>query len=70
MSDDWILDVRGRTLLDGTTQRDIEGMSQPVRCSHCGGVYDLGKVEVWVCRMITRSGLLVLNTDNGGGWRW
>ena len=39
------LDMRGRILLDGTTQRDIEGMSQPVRC-RCGGVYDLGTVTV------------------------
>jgi hypothetical protein len=23
-----------------------KGMHQPVRCSFCGGVYDLGKVEV------------------------
>jgi hypothetical protein len=23
-----------------------EGMMSPVRCTHCGGVYDLGMVEV------------------------
>jgi hypothetical protein len=23
-----------------------EGMFQPVRCTHCRGIYDLGKVEV------------------------
>jgi len=40
------LDMRGRLLLDGTSQHDIEQMSQPVQCRHCGGVYDLGKVEV------------------------
>lgn len=24
----------------------MEGMFQPVRCTHCAGIYDLGKVEV------------------------
>lgn len=25
---------------------DISNMFMPVRCTHCGGVYDAGKVEV------------------------
>jgi hypothetical protein len=41
---EFMLDTHGR-LLDDTSQRNIEAMSQPVRC-RCGGVYDLGTVEV------------------------
>jgi hypothetical protein len=27
-------------------EAELRGMHQPVRCRHCGGVYDLGTVEV------------------------
>lgn len=47
MSDDYLyLDMQGRVLLDGTTQAQIEGMSQPARCRFCHKVYDLGTVTV------------------------
>ena len=33
-------------LYSRATHRAIAGMHQPVRCRWCGGVYDLGTVEV------------------------
>ena len=30
----------------GEVLADTSGMFMPVRCAHCGGVYDAGKVEV------------------------
>ncbi|MFV8317141.1 hypothetical protein [Mycobacterium sp. 23] len=40
------LDMQGRVLLDGTTQRQIARMSQPARCLRCFKVYDLGTVVI------------------------
>lgn len=30
----------------GRTRPDVSDMFSPVRCGHCGAVYDVGKVEV------------------------
>jgi hypothetical protein len=39
-------DIYGRDLLNGFTADAIADMQQPVRCTWCGDVYDLGTVTV------------------------
>jgi hypothetical protein len=39
------ISMDGRWFLNATTEREIEGMTSPVRCQ-CGSIYDLGSVTV------------------------
>jgi hypothetical protein len=53
---------------------DISKMFQPVRCTYCGGVYDLGKVEVTArysdCSMWTAPCCEITVDDRGDtGWK-
>lgn len=43
---DHYLDMQGRVYLDGTTEDQVQAMSQPARCSFCGSIYDLGTVTI------------------------
>jgi hypothetical protein len=62
---------------DGSWRRippSAAGMSQPCRCTHCGGVYDLGTVEVTAryvdCSMWKAPCCGVLVDDRGEtGWK-
>ncbi|MBB3752531.1 hypothetical protein FHT44_005043 [Mycolicibacterium sp. BK634] len=38
--------IDGIPYMDAGTRRTAEGMSTPVRCNFCGGIYDLGTVHV------------------------
>jgi hypothetical protein len=40
------LDVDGRGVVFERVPLEAEGMTSPVRCAHCGKIYDLGRVEV------------------------
>lgn len=53
---------------------DVTGMTSPVRCSHCGGVYDLGTVTVtgrYTDCSVWRSPCCGLTVDDRGetGWK-
>lgn len=53
---------------------DTTGMTSPVRCTHCGGVYDLGRVEVTArytdCSMWKAPCCKALVDDRGEtGWK-
>lgn len=44
--DPYLRDEWERMRFDFIDPKELEGMFSAVRCTHCGGVYDLGKVEV------------------------
>jgi hypothetical protein len=60
--------------LGALVRPDIAGMSQPARCTHCDGIYDLGTVEVTAryadCSM-WKSPCCGLTVDDRGetGWK-
>lgn len=65
----WVMDGRGRVVLGA----DTTGMVTPVRCRHCGGVYDVGTVtvtdrytdcSVWTAPCCNR----VVDDRRGGAW--
>ena len=66
----WTMDMNGRLVVTA----DTTGMTSPVSCTHCGGVYDLGTVTVTArytdCSM-WRSPCCDLVVDDRGetGWK-
>lgn len=68
----WIIGMDGRYV--ATSDTDTSGMTSPVRCTHCPGVYDLATVTVTArytdCSM-WRSPCCDLTVDDRGetGWK-
>ncbi len=68
-NDDWQVDAWGRII----PVPDTSGMFEPVRCTRCGGIYDLDKVTVTAryhdCSMWKAPccGALVDDRPSGGG---
>lgn len=57
----------------GAPAPDTTGMNFPVRCTHCGGVYDVGKVEVtarYVDCSMWKSPCCGLLVDDRGDTGW